>query len=323
MMSLRAPTRKPANRTRAIRPRLELLEPRAVPTVAFSSVLGVGNDTTSIFPKDSAVDTAGNMYVTGLLYGSMDLDPSVDRPDGSDILTPQGSSAAFVAKYAPDNTLVWARCIGSDYRRTTNPNDPFESGESIAIDTSGNVYASGEIVGQAHLGPFTLAGTGSTDVFVTKLDPNGNFVWAKSWGYSSSREFGGGVAVDPAGNVVSVGFTASLVSGGGWYSNGFEIRKYSATGAAVWAKRYDDLGGTADDVATDTAGNVYVCGSFNGTLDFDPDPRKTIFVSGGCGLLGGAGLQCLRPQADNGRRLRLGLADDRQDGTGGNLRDLR
>src|SRR5262245_14977397 len=93
---------------RAVRPRLESLEGRVVLSAVFDSVLCVGNDTTSIMPKDNAVDAAGNSYVTGLLYGQMDLDPNVVHPDGSDILTPQGSQAAFVAKYAPDDTLVWA-----------------------------------------------------------------------------------------------------------------------------------------------------------------------------------------------------------------------
>jgi hypothetical protein len=53
--------------------------------------------------------------VTGILHGTMDFDPAVDRPDGSDILTPRGSTDAFVAKYAPDNTLFWARRMGSDH----------------------------------------------------------------------------------------------------------------------------------------------------------------------------------------------------------------
>lgn len=300
MMTRRVRDQKPASRNRSRRPRLEALEARTVLSVAFDAVLGVGNDTTSISPKDNAVDTEGNTYVTGLLYGSMDLDPLVDRPDGSDILTPPGSQSAYIAKYAPDNTLIWARQVGSSYRRTTNPNDPFEQGRSLAVDTAGNVYVSGDFVGQAHFGSITLNGTGSTDVFVTKLDPNGNFLWANRWGGSATREFGKAIAVDGSGNVISTGFSANLTSNGAWYANGFEIRKYSPTGAAVWAKRYDNLGGIADGVDTDVAGNVYVCGSFNGTLDFNPDTRKTYYVTGAGGYSGG--------QAFNGFVLKLTAA---------------
>ena len=289
--------RRPRDR-RAARPSLESLEGRVVlSTVAFDSVLDVGNDTASIIPNENAVDKAGNTYVTGLLYGRMDLDPNVDHADGSDILTPAGSSSAYIAKYAPDNTLVWARQVGSSYLRLTNANDPFEQGRGIAVDAAGNVYATGDFVGTVTLGSTTLTGTGSTDVFVAKLDPNGNFLWANSWGASATREFGKGIAVDGAGNVIAAGFTANLTSNGAWWTSGMEIHKYSPTGAASWGVRYDNTGGTADDVSTDAAGNVYVCGSFNGTLNFNAGRGKTAYVSGAAGYGGG--------QAFNGYVLKL------------------
>jgi hypothetical protein len=287
--------RKPARRAR--RPRLEALEDRTVLSAVFDSVLAVGNDTVSILPKANAVDAAGNTYVTGILYGSMDLDPGVDRPDGSDILTPPGSASAYIAKYAPDNTLIWARQVGSDYLRLVNANDPFEQGRDIAVDDSGNVYVTGDYVGQVTLGSTTLPGSGSTNVFVTKLDPDGNFLWAQSWGGASTREFGNSIAVDGAGNVVSAGFSANLTSNGAWWANGFEIHRYSASGTPSWSVRYANPGGIADSVATDTAGNIYVSGSFNGTLDFNPHPRKTYYVSGAGGYSGG--------QAYNGFVLKL------------------
>jgi hypothetical protein len=289
MMFLRTRARKPATRPHALRPRLESLEDRVVLSAAFGSVLGVGNDTASIAPWDNAVDSAGNTYVTGILYGTMDFDPAVVRPDGSDILTSRGSSDAFVAKYAPDNSLVWARRMGSDYVHSSNPNDPYEEGKGIAVDGSGNVYVTGNFVGQADFGPFTLTGLGSTDVFVTKLDPNGNVLWAKGWG-GATREHGTGIAVDGSGNVVSAGFTATLTSTGAWTANGFEVHKYSPTGAVVWSKRIDDYGGEADSVATDTAGNVYLCGQFSGTVDFNPDPHKTNYASGSPVVSGGGGV---------------------------------
>jgi hypothetical protein len=281
------PPRHPRAR-RAARPRLESLEGRVVlSTVAFDSVLDVGSDTVPVSPKDDAVDVAGNTYVTGLLYGKMDFDPNVDRPDGSDILTPPGSSAAYIAKYAPDNTLIWARLVGSADTRTTNPNDPFEQGQGIAVDKSGNVYVTGDFVGKVTLGSTTLRGTGSTDVFVAKLDPTGKFLWAKSWGGSATREFGSSIAVDGSGNVVSAGFTANLSSTGGWWTSGFEIHKFNPNGKAAWAVRYNNTGGTADDVATDAAGNIFVCGSFNGTLDFNLSRGKAAYVTGASGYPGG------------------------------------
>jgi Beta-propeller repeat len=274
--------RRPRRRV-GCQPRLENLEGRQLLSLppAFGSVLGVGSDTKSIAPWGNAVDADGYTYVTGMLGGTIDLDPNDARLDGSDILTPRGYTDAFVAKYAPDNSLVWARRMGGAYVYDSNA-PLFQAGRDIAVDGSGNVYVTGEFVGQAGFGRFTLNSAGSIDVFVTKLDLNGDVVWAKSWG-GATYDSGNGIAVDGAGNVVSVGSTRAGHPLNGGYSTGFEIHKYSPTGATVWAKRIDNTGGSASSVATDQAGNVYLCGGFAGKVDFNPDPRKTNYVTGASG----------------------------------------
>ena len=158
--------------------------------------------------------------------------------------------------------------------------DPIDSGSGVAVDASGNVYVTGQFGGHANFGPsITLTSTGSGDAFVTKLDANGNFLWAKSWGGANTLDFGTGIAVDAAGNVLSVGFTATIYSNG-WIANGFEVHKYNPTGTALWTDRINDTGGIAESVATDTAGNVYLGGSFAGTVDFNPNASKKNSVSG-------------------------------------------
>ncbi len=119
--------------------RMECLEGRRVFDASFDSLLTVGNDTTPLTAWDNAVDAAGNSYVTGLISGEMDMDPSVDRADRSDVLIPRGSSDPFVVKYGPNNEFLWARRMGSDFV-LSSPNDPLEAGRRIAVDASGNVY---------------------------------------------------------------------------------------------------------------------------------------------------------------------------------------
>ncbi|WP_165253388.1 hypothetical protein [Paludisphaera soli] len=258
-------------------PRLEPLEGRVVLSVAFDSVLGVGNDTASINSADIAIDSAGNSYITGYFNNTMDFDPTVVRPDGSDVLTSRGYLDPFVAKYAPDNTLVWVRRMGSEGRDTTGYGT--ESGDALAVDAAGNVYVTGDFLGQADFGPFTLSSSGSTDVYVAKLDPNGNFLWARSWGRSATEDFGQAITVDDAGNVVSAGWNADITSNG-WIASGFEVRKYSPTGAELWSHRFANRGGMSSHVDADAAGNIYVSGQFSGGLDFNPDPKRTNSVSG-------------------------------------------
>jgi hypothetical protein len=280
MLYSRNRSRKPFARTRAARPLVELLEGRTVLSLAFDSVLTVGNDTAPITPTDSAVDAAGNTYVTGILIRPMDFDPAADHADGSDILTPLGLSDAYVAKYAADNSFVWARRMGSAYvSATPNIVDAMEKGNGIRVDGAGNVYVTGCFYGQADFGSIRMTSAGHADAFLVKLDPNGNTTWARSWG-GADRETGMDIAVDAAGNVISAGRAAIPSGDGGWVDNASHVRKYTPTGAAVWAQRFASPTNGADGVTTDAAGNVYVCGQFSGTVDFNPSPGRVNSVSG-------------------------------------------
>jgi hypothetical protein len=154
----------------------------------------------------------------------------------------------------------------------------FDEGCDVVVDGSGSVYVTGTFLGQADFGPITLNAAGLSDGFVAKLDSNGSFLWAKSWG-GANAENGTGIAVDHAGNVVSVGDDLASITGGYTY-NGFEIHSYSPTGAAMWTKSIAGWEARASSVGTDKAGNVYLCGTFEGTVDFNPDPRKTNYVTG-------------------------------------------
>jgi hypothetical protein len=263
-------------RRRAARPRLESLEGRVVLTVAFDSVLGVGNDTAAITVHDNAVDAAGNHYVTGFFNGTVDFDPLVDRPDGSDALTTRGSSDAFVAKYAPDNTLVWARRMGGASASTSL----IESGAGVAVDGSGNVFIGGHFTGQADFGSVSLTSAGDMDVFVAKLDAGGNVLWAKGWGGPLRDSGYAGIAVDASGNVISAGTLCNGTTDGGFSTVGFEVRKYGPTGALLWTDRVSGTSTEVTDVATGNDGAVYVSGDFRGTVDFNPDARRTDYASG-------------------------------------------
>ena len=264
----------------SFRPRLDSLEDRVVLSAVFDSVLTIGSDTASITPTDNAVDAAGNSYVTGILIRPMDFDPANVHSDGSDILSPRGSSDAYVVKYAADNSFLWARSMGSDYIQSGM--NYYERGNGVRVDGAGNVFVTGTFYGQADFGAVRLTSAGYSDAFVVKLDPNGNTLWAKGWG-GANQDIGNDIALDSAGNVVSVGSSAIVNSSGGWTSNASELRKYSPTGVAVWSQRIASPTNAATGVATDAVGNVYVSGEFSGTADFNTDARKTAYASGPSG----------------------------------------
>ena len=217
-----------------------------------------------------AVDAAGNVYTVGSFRATVDFDPGA----GVSNLTPAGNDDVFVSKLDSNGDFVWAKQLGST---------SWEYARDVAVDAAGNVYTVGSFNGTVDFDPgagvFNLTSLGNDDVFVSKLDSNGDFVWAKQLG-STDSERAEGLAVDAAGNVYTVGSFRATVDfdpGAGVSnltpagSNDVFVSKLDSNGDFVWAKQ---LGGTdyenAQGVAVDGSGNVYTVGYFNSTADFDP-----------------------------------------------------
>ncbi len=204
--------------------------------------------------------------MTGDFSGTVDFDPANTHPGNTDILTAGGDRDIFVARYAPDGSLAWVS------QMTGAGAGVIGVGRSLARDGSGNIALDGYVGGQIAFGSSFLTSAGRRDGFAAKLDPNGNVLWATRWS-DADNNYPWGVAVDAAGNVLTAEYNSN---------NAAFVRKFSPTGALVWA---DQIGpGTGEalgfGVATDSAGNAYVCGSFAGIVDFGPGPH-THSINGG------------------------------------------
>jgi hypothetical protein len=229
-----------------------------------------------------AVDMYSNVYVTGNFQGTADFDP------GSNVfnLISAGGDDIFVTKLDTSGNLVWAKSIGS-----TGTDDS----KSITLDAAGNAYITGYFQGTCDFDPgsnvYNLTSIGfANDIFVSKLDASGDFVWAKSMGGSDFEE-GYFIAVDGNGNVYTTGYfngTADFDPGTPVYnltsagSMDIFISKLTTAGAFVWAKR---MGGTSPDLGlaltADAAGNVYTTGVFIGIADFDPGANSYNLAAAG------------------------------------------
>ncbi len=220
-----------------------------------------------------AVDGAGNAYITGQFSGMVDFDPGT----GTANLAAGGVLwGAFVAKYDANGDYVWAMNLGAGL---------FDIGYGITVDASTNVYVTGYFSGTADFdpGPGTaeLIGGSTADIFIAKYNTDGEYVWAKGIGNTSS-DAGYGISVDAGGNVYVTGqFTgtvdfdpgtniADLTSASTGATDIF-IAKYDVNGDYVWAK---GIGANGADIgyaiAVEGNGNAYVTGYFTRTVDFDP-----------------------------------------------------
>ena len=248
----------------------------------FSQVLSWAGElsSSSYFKEGHGVthDDSGNVYYTGYFSNTVDFDPGV----GVYNLTAVGFADAFILKLDSSGHFVWAKSVACTSTGVAgNTCQAF----SIAIDKTGNVVVGGFFYGTVDLDPgpgtYLLSSTVYTTSsgFLLKLDPAGNFIWAKQIYGQDAAVYS--VHVDDHNNILSTGHfndTTDFDPGTGVYNliatgGGEEIfvLKLDASGNFIWAKR---MGGNYDDfgygIATDHAGNVFTTGSFKDVADFDP-----------------------------------------------------
>lgn len=159
-----------------------------------------------------------------------------------------------------------------------------DQAKSVIYDNSGNVLVSGTYFGAADFdpGPFTnsLSSRGMNDVFVTKLDPSGLFLWSASMG-GTLGDVVAEITTNTLGDVfVSGNFSASFypsvtLPGFVFTSAGSTdvfVNKLNSSGNYVWSRQIARGSGNASatSICLDALGNIYISGNFDGTADFDP-----------------------------------------------------
>ena len=221
-----------------------------------------------------AVDNIGNIYVTGNYSGTVDFDPSA----GMNQHTSSGYDDIYVCKYDPTGNLQWAQTWGGEYWN--------DNGFGLTVDSSGNVYVTGRFMFATvdfdpGLGYDWHTTQGWEDIFLSKFDTNGNFLWAKTWGsdVGDYGEIGYDVALDEMGNVYVTGNfkgTADFDPGDGednHISYGAEdifLSKFASNGDFIWARTWGGIeGDSGRGLSVDSWNNVYVTGGFRGTVDFN------------------------------------------------------
>jgi hypothetical protein len=221
------------------------------------------------------VDATGNLFATGYFKGTVDFDPG---PSNSDLTS--SYIDVYAIKFDPSGNLVWARNMGGP---------SYDYGYTIKLDGSGNVLIGGSFRftnSDYDPGPgvYYLNTFADEDGFVCKLDPSGNFIWARQFttgAFDFSNIFC--LSLDASGNIYTTGSfkgktdfnpgtgVFNMTSNG--YTDGF-VCKLTAAGEFAWAKL---TGGCANEdygssLTTDRFGNTYTIGRFEYVGDFDPGP---------------------------------------------------
>ena len=225
------------------------------------------------------VDGSGNIYVTGYFNSTtVDFDPGPGTFTLSSISSYSFANAVngFVLKLDPNGNFIWVKQLGDAGA---------ENAYCINVDNAGSIYTVGNFYGVSDLDPspgtYTLSGTGYSDVFISKLDAFGNFVWAKQIA-SNNGIYSSTIVSDASGAMYLTGAfigTADFDPGPGTYTlasatiGAYDIfvLKLNSVGNFQFAKQMSGGWWTwGTSMVTDVSKNIYLTGYFDYTVDFDP-----------------------------------------------------
>ena len=297
-------------------------------TYKYDKLFNVGTPGGGSQVDSVTTDNSGNIYITGSLSGRVTLpgangfsvnvpiknispnssptpmsipQPKNIGPNSSfgpkNQIGPKADSLSgttFVAKLDTNNNILWSKVISSNNLLI---------GNSVAIDSSGNVFVAGYFYGTVVFNPGDPVSSRTSinqDSFLVKYNSSGAYQSVKTFDASTGLAVTISTSVDSSGNVFVAGLyngtvvfnpgdPGSSVTSGSGNDDGFLV-KYNSSGVYQSVKIFDTSGvnGNANTLtmAIDSSENVYVAGQFSGTVLFNPgDPGSSVTSVSGDGFL--------------------------------------
>ena len=181
----------------------------------------IGSSHSSTSVRDSNIDSSNNIYIIGSTSGNI---------SGN---TNKGEFDFFIIKYNSQGSQQWSKQIGTSGT---------EDSESIFIDSSDNIF----ICGYTNSNLDNQTNNGSVDIFLMKLNSNGEIQWTKLLG-TSNDEHCRGVTGDSSGNLYITGNTSSSLNDDSIVGGrDIFLSKFNSIGTKVYVKQ---IGSTGDDWA--------------------------------------------------------------------------
>jgi len=223
----------------------------------------------------------GDVYVAGGFIGTADMNGS---DIGTNEITSAGFGDVFLVKYNHAGVFIWAKKIGG------------LAGESVTaldFDQNGNVYVGGDFFGNIRFNSSnndSLTSLGNNDVFFTKYNTSGDFIWAKSFGGTQADDLSG-LSIGIDNRIYISGYFRGTIDLNASpthspFTSAGEIdiflAAYDDSGNHIWSQT---IGGTSDDycegLITDENGRIYITGYYAGIADFDASSNTTHLTSAG------------------------------------------
>lgn len=216
-----------------------------------------------------AIDNNNDIILSGFFADVVDFNPG----PAVNALGATGFADQFILKLNSAGNFVWAKAfLGSDYI------NPYQ----LTTDANNNIFSSGTFYGtydfDPGIGQTNLSASQTDDIYITKLNSNGDFIWAKKLG-NNNYENVEGLVTDQAGNTyITATFIDTLDTDPGanivnliTQNDAILILKLNSSGNFVWSKKIDGNGYTyPENIDINNQGHIYLTGYFDGVADFDP-----------------------------------------------------
>lgn len=235
--------------------------------------------------QDIVSDSQGNLYVTGFL-SNIDSQPHDATFDGISVPLVPEDSTGFVAKLSNDGVWQWVKTFGGEFEQRDI---------AITVDDDDNVYLTGAFTGTQNFGPHVMTANGTSDIYVTKVDPNGNFLWAVQAG-GALKDVGIDICYGHSGYMYVTGEfkdqgtfgTTTLDNYGGPSGKDIFVAKLSKNGDWIWANQAGSKKGSdrGNGIVANKKGNIFVTGQFSSAAQFGAHQvdsngdSVTVFIAG-------------------------------------------
>jgi hypothetical protein len=208
------------------------------------------------YAQDIFQDGNNNVYVCGYLMDSINF--------GNQSIV-SNNQCAYVAKYNSYGLFQWVITFQSDISSFA---------DRISVDYEENIIVAGYFNGTLNAGNFTL-NTSASDIYLIKLDTNGNVLWAEQ-SVSNSYTQVHSIAVDVSNNIVVAGYCDAQTSFGNLvaYESGMFIVQYDSNGTPFHLINEYAFGCHSLDVKN---GDIYISGAIHDTTIIEND---TLYPTG-------------------------------------------
>lgn len=183
---------------------------------------------------------------------------------------PYWSKHLILWKLRADGSEVWSRMWNIDDSSPIG----FSPRLNIVVAPDGSLIITGAFRDRINFGGGQFVSAGYGDIFLAKLDANGNHVWSRSFGATGS-DLGYRILVSENGNITLAGVHSGVDFGGGRLSapeNATSMFRatFDPAGTHLSSTSFGSTTGTmnVNDMAINDAGDVYAIGGSYLTLTF-------------------------------------------------------